>query len=76
MSIQGLKSIILIVVGFWIFISWHNVYGDYAACFDSEKDYRHFLIDNRNSSDYTVKFPCPTNNNLLNQTIPEDESGN
>jgi hypothetical protein len=76
MSIQGLKSIILIVVVFWIFVGWDTVYGDYAACFNSEKDYRHFLIDNSNSSDYTVTFPCPTNNNLLNQTIPEDESGN
>jgi hypothetical protein len=75
MSIQGVKSIILIVVGFWIFIGWHNVYGDYAACFNSEKDYRHFLIDNSNSSDYTIIFPCPTNDSLLNQTIPVDESG-
>jgi hypothetical protein len=75
MSIQGVKSIILIVVGFWIFIGWHNVYGDYAACFTSEKDFRHFLIDNRNTSDYTVRFPCPANDNLLNQTLPNDESG-
>jgi hypothetical protein len=75
MSIQGVKSIILIVVGFWMFIGWHNVYGDYAVCFNSEKDYRHFLINNTNSNDYTVTFPCPTNDNLLNQTIPEDESG-
>jgi len=75
MSIQGVKSIILIVVGFWIFIGWHNVYGDYAACFNSEKDYKHFLIDIRDRSDYFVKFPCPTNDSLLNQTLPKDESG-
>lgn len=74
MSIQVVKSIILIVVGFWIFIGWNSVYGDYAVCFNSEKDYKHFLIDSRNS-DYTVNFPCPANNNLLNQTIPKDESG-
>jgi hypothetical protein len=72
MSIQGVKSIILIVVGFWIFIGWHTAYGDYAACFNSERDYKQFLIDNR---DYFVKFPCPTNDNLLNQTLPKDESG-
>ena len=75
MSIQGVKSIILIVVGFWIFIGWNTVWGDYAACFNSEKDYRHFLIDNTNRSDYSVTFPCPTNDSLLNQTIPKDESG-
>ena len=75
MSIQGVKSMILIVVASWIFIDWHTVYGDYAACFNSEKDYRQFLIDNRNTSDYTVIFPCPVINNLLNQSIPEDESG-
>ncbi len=72
MSIQGVKSIILIVVGFWIFIGWHTVYGDYAACFNSEKDYKQFLVDNSN---YNVIFPCPTNHNLLNQTLPNDESG-
>ena len=72
MSIQGVKSIILIVVGLWIFIGWHTVYGDYAACFNSEKDYKQFLIDNR---DYRVIFPCPANDNLLNQTLPIDESG-
>jgi hypothetical protein len=72
MSIQGVKSIILIVVGPWIFIGWHTVDGDYAACFNSEKDYKQFLIDNR---DYLVKFPCPTNHSLLNQTLPMDESG-
>ena len=71
MFIQGVKSIILVVVGFWIFIGWHTTYGDYAACFNSERDYKQFLIDNR---DY-VKFPCPTNDNLLNQTLPMDESG-
>ena len=75
MSIQGAKSIILIVVASWIFMGWYTVYGDYAACFDSEKDYRQFLIYNTNSGNYNVIFPCPTNNNLLNQTIPEDESG-
>jgi hypothetical protein len=75
MSIQRVKSIILIVVGFWISIGGHTVYGDYAACFNSEKDYRHFLIDNMNRSDYSVTFPCPTNDSLLNQTIPNDESG-
>jgi hypothetical protein len=72
MSIQGVKSLILIVVGFWIFIGWHTVYGDYAACFNSEKDYKQFLVDNSN---YNVIFPCPTNYNLLNQTVPNDESG-
>jgi hypothetical protein len=75
MSIQGVKSIILIFVASWIFIGWDTVYGDYAVCFNSEKDYRDFLIDNRNSSDYTITFPCPTNDNLLNQTLPNDESG-
>ena len=75
MSIQGVKSIILIVVASWIYIGWHTVYGDYAACFNSERDFRDFLIDNRNTSDYTVVFPCPTNDNLLNQTLPKDESG-
>jgi hypothetical protein len=72
MSIQGAKSIFLIVVGLCIFIGWHTVYGDYAACFNSEKDYKQFLIDNR---DYLVKFPCPANDSLLNQTVPMDESG-
>jgi len=72
MSIQEVKSIILIVVGFWIFIGWHIVYGDYAACFNSERDYKQFLIDHE---DYFVKFPCPTNVNLLNQSLPKDESG-
>lgn len=75
MSVQGVKSIILIVVGFWIFIGWHTVYGDYAACFNSERDYKQFLIDNTDRSDYTVKFPCPTNGNLLNQTFEEDKLG-
>ena len=75
MSIQGVKSIILIVVGFWIFIGWHTAYGDYAACFNSERDYKQFLIGIGDRSDYLVKFPCATNDSLLNQTIPEDESG-
>jgi len=74
MPIQEVKSIILIVVGFWIFIGWHTVDGNYAACFNSEKEYKHFLIDSSNR-DYFVTFPCPTNDNLLNQTLPKDESG-
>jgi hypothetical protein len=73
MSIQGVKSIILIVVGFWIFIGRYNVYGDYAVCFNLEKDYKKFLTSN--NTGYIASFPCPANDNLLNQTIPEDESG-
>ena len=81
-QVQGVKSItiILIVVGFWIFIGigWHNntVYGDFAACFNSERDYKEFLIDN-NNREYLVTFPCPTNenDNLLNNILPKNESG-
>ena len=75
MFIQGVKSIILVGVGFWIFMGWHTTYGDYAACFNSERDYKQFLIDIGDRNDYLVKFPCPTNDNLLNQTLPKDESG-
>jgi hypothetical protein len=71
MSIQGVKSIILIVVGFWIFIGWHTVYGDYAACFNSEKDYKHFLTSN--NTGYIASFPCPANDNLLNQTFNDND---
>ena len=42
--------------------------------FNSEEDYRQFLIYNTNSGDYNVIFPCPTNDSLLNQTLPKDES--
>ena len=73
MSIQGVKSIILIVVAFWIFIGWQNVYWDYAACFNLEKDYKQFLTSN--NTGYIASFPCPANDSLLNQIIPEDESG-
>ena len=73
MPIKGVKSVILIVVAFWIFIGWHTVYGDYAACFNSEKDYKQFLASN--STGYITSFPCPANDTLLNQNIPEDESG-
>lgn len=73
MSIKGVKSVILIVVAFWIFIGWHTVYADYAACFNSEKDYKQFLASN--STGYITSFPCPANDTLLNQNIPNDESG-
>ena len=73
MSIQGVKSIILIVLAFWIFIGWDAVYGDYAACFNSEKDYKQFLTSN--NTGYIASFPCPTNDGLLNQNLSKDESG-
>jgi len=73
MSIKGVKYVILIVVAFWIFIGWHTVYADYAACFNSEKDYKQFLASN--STGYITSFPCPVNDTLLNQNIPNDESG-
>ena len=75
MSIQLVKSVILIIVAFWIFISWHTVYGngDYAACFSLEKDYKQFLASN--STGYITSFPCPANGSLLEQTTTKDESG-
>ena len=73
MSIQGVKSIILIVLAFWIFIGWDAVYGDYAVCFNSEKDYKQFLTSN--NTGYIASFPCPTSDGLLNQNLSKDESG-
>jgi hypothetical protein len=72
-SIQGVKSIVLIVVAFWIIKGWNTVYADYAACFNSEKDYKQFLTSN--NTGYVASFPCPANDSLLNQNLTEDESG-
>jgi hypothetical protein len=47
------------------------VYGDYAACFNSEKDYKHFLTSN--NTGYIASFPCPANDNLLNQTFNDND---
>jgi hypothetical protein len=73
MSTQVVKSVILIIGAFWIFIGWHTVYGDYAACFNLEKDYKQFLASN--STGYITSFPCPANGPLLEQTITNYESG-
>jgi hypothetical protein len=73
MSIQGVKSVILIVVAFWIFMAWDTVYADYAACFNLEKDYKQFLTSN--NTGYIASFPCPANDSLLNQALLMDESG-
>ncbi|MGB5089505.1 MAG: hypothetical protein WBN72_01040 [Nitrososphaeraceae archaeon] len=63
----------MIFLGFWIFIGWHTVYGDYAACFNLERDYKQFLTNN--NTGYIASFPCPANDTLLKQTLPKDESG-
>ncbi|HEY6950556.1 MAG TPA: hypothetical protein VI146_08085 [Nitrososphaeraceae archaeon] len=73
MPFENFASIILIFGVFWMFIGWHIVYGDYAACFNLERDYKQFL--NGSNAGYIASIPCPANGTLLEQPIQKDESG-
>jgi hypothetical protein len=48
----------------------------YASCFSKLDDYFKERLRHINDTDYSVIFPCPEDDNLLNQTYDKDESGN